>query len=94
MKEEGKQFTPYKKFRAFKGVYIEQTKEYFLCDFYELRGQNGIISFSIEANLAKEKFIFEFTPIANSDSWKSNSNNCSSELEKLLTQHIHQLCLK
>ncbi len=93
--EDKKRLLPIEKYKHFKGIYIERTKDYFLCDFYEIRMPDDSVLYRVLMELRGNSLIVELHCIEGS-SWKSIAipESIPIELETILSDYIVNYCLK
>jgi hypothetical protein len=93
--EDKKRLLPIEKYKHFKGIYLEKTKDYYLCDFYEIRMPDDTLLYRVLMDLRGDDLIVELHCIEGS-SWKfiSVQNPIPIELETILSDCIVNYCLK
>ncbi|OJW79605.1 MAG: hypothetical protein BGO69_12815 [Bacteroidetes bacterium 46-16] len=93
--EDKKRLLPIEKYKHFKGIYLEQTKDYYLCDFYEIRMPDDTVLYRVLMDLRGDDIIVELHCIEGS-SWKfiAVQNAIPIELEAILSDCIVNYCLK
>ncbi|PZF71599.1 hypothetical protein [Taibaiella soli] len=93
--EDKKRLLPIEKYKHFKGIYLERTKEYYLCDFYEIRMPDDSVLYRVLMDLSGNDHIAELHCIEGS-SWKfiGVPDTLPTELEAILSDCIINYCLK
>ena len=82
---------PIEKYRHFKGIYIESTQEYYLCDFYEVTQSNEPVSFRVLADLKNQKQLVDIRK--NDSGWYVHPSILPKELEKELIKLVVEVCI-
>lgn len=82
-------------YKHFKGIYLERVKEYYLCDFYEMKAPDGSISYRVCIEMNGHKQITEMQS-DESNSWRfaKIATNLPEELEGRLSECIIKRCLR